>query len=371
MNTSQLEKAVKEAVKTGNWMISFDNGENSQRKDGFKWNPIGKWNIDPDWYPSGCEYIKDTRYIYEKGLTKFAGTLYGQGPIAGGYRTNGSRLLFCQTKGPQISIGGDEGNELVKVKEARILLVNEIPSGLETRFLNLRNHEGIKKIENLRTRQINLYGCTNLTDVSGLKAQEYAYLGKTTSLKSLKDLYTLNFIDLKGSSLESIEDITCPEIELNDCINLKKVKNLRNIQKIDFTNCTSLTEIDNLLLGRTNAFELPKYWIAFTNCKNLISAENLEADIITFKGCENLSYVDNIVGHRNIDFSDCPEIKTQKMNSINFNVHSRKALFDYEYGKMTYEEARELYDMRDEEKRKKFIEKISDRNKSLMEYLGY
>jgi len=144
MNTSQLEKAVKEAVKTGNWMISFDNGENSQRKDGFKWNPIGKWNIDPDWYPSGCEYIKDTRYIYEKGLTKFAGTLYGQGPIAGGYRTNGSRLLFCQTKGPQISIGGDEGNELVKVKEARILLVNEIPSGLETRFLNLKNHEGIK-----------------------------------------------------------------------------------------------------------------------------------------------------------------------------------------------------------------------------------
>ena len=99
---------ARQAVKDGNWLIRSDNDGYS--RDGFKWAGRGKWTVAPDWDPEPVS----------------GGGLYGQGPEASGFGLCRDRLIFCKTRGPRIAVGDDK----VKVREAAILLINELPDNL-------------------------------------------------------------------------------------------------------------------------------------------------------------------------------------------------------------------------------------------------
>ncbi|MFX1537497.1 MAG: hypothetical protein ACFFDI_25090, partial [Promethearchaeota archaeon] len=113
MNKTQIDEAVKKAIETGNWMIRTENkGGISPSSDakGFKWKPIGKWTIAPDWLPTqNCGH-----------------GLHGQAPEAGGYNAGGKYIVFCETRGNRVIIGDDK----IKVEKARRLLVGKLPDGL-------------------------------------------------------------------------------------------------------------------------------------------------------------------------------------------------------------------------------------------------
>lgn len=130
MTKSEIADAVECAVKSGNWIIRADNDGVSY--NGFKWNGVGEWTEAPDWNEE----------------PECGGGLHGQDINHGGYITTGSRLVFCDTEGKHIPIESDK----VKVRWARILLVNELPDCLETINGNL-----------------NLHG-TQITDFGGLKS---------------------------------------------------------------------------------------------------------------------------------------------------------------------------------------------------------
>ena len=141
------KKHIAGVVKKGNWIIRADNDGVSYNN--FKWLPIGEWTEAPDWN--------------EK--PKCGGGLHGQDKDYGGFIA-GKRLVFCETKGKHIAI---EDNK-VKVKKARILLVNKLPAGLTA------------------GERINLSGCTGLTTLpAGLTAGEWIDLSGCTGLTETPD----------------------------------------------------------------------------------------------------------------------------------------------------------------------------------------
>jgi len=113
MNKAQIERAAAEAIKSGNWMIRTENKGGlspSQDANGFKWQPIGKWTVAPDWRPTqNCGH-----------------GLHGQASEAGGFNAGGKYIVFCETRGERVKIGADK----IKVEKARRLFVGKLPTGL-------------------------------------------------------------------------------------------------------------------------------------------------------------------------------------------------------------------------------------------------
>jgi len=117
MTAQLIKRAIKRAIKTGNWMIRADHEGKSY--GGFQWAPLGEWTEAPDWNPDPV----------------CGGGLHGQDSQHGGY-IRGSRLVFCETDGDHVVIR--DGN--IKCKRARILIINELPAGLHVGGdLDLRN----------------------------------------------------------------------------------------------------------------------------------------------------------------------------------------------------------------------------------------
>ena len=83
------------------WLVRTDN--NGVSYNGFRWNPVGDWTEASDFNPHG----------------KCGNGLHGQGPGGFGYTQAGTRLVFCETDGNHVSVGGDK----IKVQKARILFV--------------------------------------------------------------------------------------------------------------------------------------------------------------------------------------------------------------------------------------------------------
>jgi hypothetical protein len=134
MKKTEIQKAVKNAVKTGNWFIRFDNDGTSYNF--FQWQPVGKWTTAKDW-------IDDNNCGHG---------LHGQSHKASGFRGEGNRLVFCETKGKRNKIGSDK----IKVKKARILLINELPDNLKVSgSLALNGCTGLKSLpDNLKHKVI-------------------------------------------------------------------------------------------------------------------------------------------------------------------------------------------------------------------------
>jgi len=103
-----IKHCVSRALKRGNWIIRAD--EDGVSYGDFRWRDVGEWTVAPDWDET----------------PECGGGLHGQDQDHGGY-IQGSRLVFCDTRGPHVAI--DLGNK-VKVPAARILLVNALPGGL-------------------------------------------------------------------------------------------------------------------------------------------------------------------------------------------------------------------------------------------------
>ena len=112
------QEYIARVVKSGNWMIRADNDGLSHGD--FPWAPVGEWTTAPDWTPDPV----------------CGGGLHGIDRQHSGYSISGNRLLFCETDGNHIDLG-----DKVKVRCARILLVNELPKGVSFRgncdFYNL------------------------------------------------------------------------------------------------------------------------------------------------------------------------------------------------------------------------------------------
>src|SRR3990167_9017162 len=154
MTNVEIQIAVKAAVKNGNWIIRGDNEGVSASSDanGFKWNSVGEWTEAPDWN--------------EK--PECGGGLHGQDKDFGGFIC-GKRLVFCDTEGAHIPIGGNK----VKVRRARILLINELPA--------LPNCISLDVSWTPITEIPALPNCTSL-DVRGMRITKLPALPNCTSL---------------------------------------------------------------------------------------------------------------------------------------------------------------------------------------------
>jgi hypothetical protein len=103
------EEHIVDVIKKGNWMIRTD--VDGKSYGGFKWNGVGKWTEAPDWNDEPV----------------CIGGLFGQDASNYGYCKRGNRLLFCETDGHHVPLDGEK----IKVRKAKILLVNMIPAGLK------------------------------------------------------------------------------------------------------------------------------------------------------------------------------------------------------------------------------------------------
>ncbi len=107
----EIKTAIKKAVETGNWMVRTDN--NGESHNGFNWKSLGEWTEAPDFKPNH----------------RCGNGLHGQSKKASGFRGKGCRVVFCETKGRQYSIPELNGDK-IKVRSARILKINSLPSNL-------------------------------------------------------------------------------------------------------------------------------------------------------------------------------------------------------------------------------------------------
>jgi hypothetical protein len=164
--TVNLDDLAAAAVASGNWMIRADNDGQSYR--GFRWAPPGEWTEAPDWSPE----------------PKCGGGLHGQTKDHGGFIT-GSRLLFCEYDPADVVTLGDK----VKVRRARILLVNRLPAGLTVGgSLYLYGCTALASLPAGLTvgGSLDLHGCTSLASLpAGLTVGGSLYLGGCTALASL------------------------------------------------------------------------------------------------------------------------------------------------------------------------------------------
>ncbi|MDE2103495.1 MAG: hypothetical protein KGL39_40015, partial [Patescibacteria group bacterium] len=104
----EIAARVKAVVSNGHWMIRADN--NGISHGGFRWAPVGVWTEAPDWNP----------------LPICGGGLHGQSKKHGGLG-NAGRLVFCEYDPRDVV----ELNKKIKVRRARILMVNQLPAGLK------------------------------------------------------------------------------------------------------------------------------------------------------------------------------------------------------------------------------------------------
>src|SRR3990167_1375856 len=98
---SRINKAALKRL-GDNWIVRTDNDGISYA--GYEWSDIGKWTTCPRWdekTKADCE----------------SGGLFGQGPGGDGYVQDGTRFVFCETKGKRIAVD----NNKVKVQRAKIL----------------------------------------------------------------------------------------------------------------------------------------------------------------------------------------------------------------------------------------------------------
>jgi len=108
MKKSEIEERVKSVLKNGNWMICTDH--NGVMLNKFQSNMIGVWMKSPEWNTTpeiGCG-------------------IYGQDIDHGGTAIAGARTFFCETEGEHVIIN----STMIKVKRARVLLIDELPEGL-------------------------------------------------------------------------------------------------------------------------------------------------------------------------------------------------------------------------------------------------
>jgi hypothetical protein len=96
-----MNSNMKKLYDSGNWMIRTDNEGISY--NGFRWSAIGEWIEAPDWHER----------------PECNGGLFGQSSIAHGFCKAGSRIVLCETYGPQIIVDGEK----VKVRRAKIVAV--------------------------------------------------------------------------------------------------------------------------------------------------------------------------------------------------------------------------------------------------------
>jgi len=170
MNKAEIKTAVKKALKRGNWIIRADRDGISH--GGFRWQPVGEWTEAPDWRSDG----------------ECGGGLHGQDRDHGGHIPLGvTRLVFCETDGEHIPVGCDK----VKVRRARILLVDELPSGLVVNGnLNLSDCTGLRSLPaGLEVRgSLDLYDCTGLRSLpDDLTVGGSLGLARCTGLTALPD----------------------------------------------------------------------------------------------------------------------------------------------------------------------------------------
>ena len=180
MTKAQIDKAVSQAIETGNWMIRQDNA--GVAYGGFEWKPLGQWTEAPDFSPE----------------TRCGGGLHGQNHLASGYSTGGSRLVFCETRGQQINLSNK-----IKVPAARALLIDQLPPGLTFRAgLSLQGCTALTSLpEGLKVGgDLYLCGCTALTSLpEGLKVGGDLDLTKCTAFTSLPEgLEVGGGLDLRG-----------------------------------------------------------------------------------------------------------------------------------------------------------------------------
>ena len=149
MNEYELNNKIKEVVKKGNWIICIDD-EKKLDEANFVWEPVGEW----------------TEILNYKPDTERDNGIFGQDKNFGGKHTPGRKLLFCEIdpKSDYLSFGDE-----VKVKKARILLVNELPEGLIVGGdLDLSNTD----LESLPSKLI----VGGSLDIRGTKIKEFSYL---------------------------------------------------------------------------------------------------------------------------------------------------------------------------------------------------
>jgi len=197
------KKYIHEVVKSGRWMIRFDHDGESYH--GFRWNGIGEISRPSDgWDPKpNC-----------------GNGLHGQSATAGGYRSKGNRLVFCETAHEQVVIDGDK----IKTPWARILMINTLPAGLKCEDLDLSE-------------------CTSLTALpAGLKC-EYLNLSECTSLTALPAGLKCEDLDLSGcSALTALPaGLKCETLNLSRCTSLMALPAGLKCEYLDLSECTSLT----------------------------------------------------------------------------------------------------------------------------------
>ena len=111
LSIAELRTLADEAVKHGRWMIRGfgpDYKSPSSAAKGFAWNPPGEWTRAPDFNTQN----------------QCGGGLHGQDATWGGY-FEGTILAFCEHRGGYVAM-----DNKIKVEEARILLIDELPDGL-------------------------------------------------------------------------------------------------------------------------------------------------------------------------------------------------------------------------------------------------
>ena len=169
MKKEKVEKPVKitkaliaSVLRSKRWMLR--RSKDGVSHGGFEWSPIGCWTTAPDWKPTN----ECGNGLHGNGPNTSPGECY--------WNTNkGTRLEFCEIGSERVSINGRNGK--MKVKRARVLLVNELPEGFKkiAGSLDLRG-TGITSLGNLKSAgYLDLQG-TGITELpKSLKVKEKIY----------------------------------------------------------------------------------------------------------------------------------------------------------------------------------------------------
>jgi len=186
MEKEQIDQLVKEAVKTGKWMLRRSN--NGKSYNDFLWSPIGEWTEAPDWNPSPT----------------CGGGLHGNGPESSGYWTVGKDLDFCLIGNNIVDINGNK----IKVEKAMVLLRNSLPEGLSVGgSLDLEGTQITSLPEGLSVGgSLDLRG-TQITSLpEGLSVGGSLYLRGTQITSLPEGLSVGGSLDLRGTQITSLPE---------------------------------------------------------------------------------------------------------------------------------------------------------------------
>ena len=170
MKKEKVEKPVKitkaliaSVLRSKRWMLR--RSKDGVSHGGFEWSPIGCWTTAPDWKPTN----ECGNGLHGNGPNTSPGECY--------WNTNkGTRLEFCEIGYERVSINGRNGK--MKVKRARVLLVNELPEGFKKIAGSLDlSGTGITSLGNLESvaGSLDLHG-TGITELpKSLKVKDKIY----------------------------------------------------------------------------------------------------------------------------------------------------------------------------------------------------